>query len=124
MKFVLVERPTVWWPVTVRVPDPDQPGKLAVQRLKVQFVVRDRDEVLDRQEYYAALETERERIEAETADMAETICGWDGVVDGNGNPVPFSEEMLRAAWKKSWFRVGVYAAQAEVILGKEAQTGN
>ncbi|RWR28702.1 hypothetical protein D2T29_15840 [Sinirhodobacter populi] len=124
MKFVLVQSPTVWWPVTVRVPDDATPGKMSEQKLKVQFVIRDRDQTLDRQEEYAALETERERLAFEEDDMVSIIRGWDGVVDGNGNPVPFSEEMLRAAWKKAWFRLGVNLALQEILLGKEAQTGN
>lgn len=124
MKFALVENPIVWWPVTVRVPDQDRPGKVVEQKLKMQFVIRDRDELLERQDYYATLSSDRERIETEAQDMLEIVRGWDDVVDGNGNPVAFSPEMLRAAWKWTWFRLGVHAAMAEIVLGKEAQTGN
>ena len=124
MKFILVENPVVWWPVTVRVPDPAAPGKMAEQTLKVQFSLRDRDEVLERQEFYETLPTESDRFEAEADDMVGMIIGWDDVVDGNGNPVVFSEKILRAAWKKTWFRMGVHAALAEILLGKDAKLGN
>lgn len=124
MKFTLVQNPIVWWPVTVRVPDQDRPGKVVEQELMMQFVIRDRDDVLERQDYYATLPSDRDRIDAEAQDMLEVVRGWDEVVDGNGNPVAFSPETLRAAWKWTWFRIGVHAAMAEIMLGKEAKAGN
>lgn len=124
MKFVLVENPTYWWPVTIRIPDPSAAGKLIEQRMKVQFAPQNRDEALKRQEFYAALTTERDRIDAEMADMLDIVKGWDDVVDGNGNPVPFSADALRAALGKSWFRSGLNKALAESIVGIEPALGN
>lgn len=124
MKFVLVENPTYWWPVTVRVPDPSVAGQTVEQVLEVQFAPRDRDQALERQEYHATLTTDRERAEAEISDMIEIVCGWDGVVDGKGEPVPFSENTLRAALRHSWFRIGLMTALNESLIGKAAKRGN
>ena len=120
MKFVLVEKHLYWWPVTVRVPDPDQPGKFAEQELQVQFEARRQEEAVALQEAYARLSTPRERAEAEIAELRAICQGWDGVVDGNGNPVPFSEETFARALDQSWFRAGVWTAYHQSVFGIEA----
>lgn len=124
MKFTLVEAPTFWWPVTVRVPDPDAPGKTIAQDLKVQFTPKTRDEEIALNEQFAALTTDRERADAEIANWLEIIKGWDGVVDGNGNPVAFSKETLRAALQWQWFRSALSKAFTDSAFGLEAQRGN
>ncbi|HBD91813.1 MAG TPA: hypothetical protein DEF16_03760 [Gemmobacter sp.] len=124
MKFALVEKPTYWWPVTVRVPDPDTAGKFQEQELKLQFVAQPRDAAIAAQEAYADLTSDRARHETEVAQMLDIVTGWDGVVDGNGNPVPFSETTLRAALQLMWFRNAVNAAYAESMMGIEARLGN
>ena len=124
MKFTLVENPTFWWPVTVRVPDPEAPGKTVSQDLRVQFAPKTRDEEIALQEKFAALTSERDRADAEIANWLDIVKGWDGVVDGNGNPVPFSAEALRAALQRSWFRVGLGEAFTASAFGLEAKRGN
>lgn len=124
MKFTLIENPTFWWPVTVRIPDPEVPGKTISQDLRVQFAPKTRDEEIALQESFAALTSERDRADAEIANWLDIVKGWDGVVDGNGNPVSFSAEALRAALQRSWFRVGLGEAFAAAAFGLEAKRGN
>lgn len=124
MKFTLVEAPTFWWPVTVRVPDPETPGKTISQTLQAQFSPKTRDAELALNEAFARLKTDRERAEAEIENWLDIIKGWDGVVDGNGNPVAFSQEALRAALQWQWFRSGLAKAYADSAFGLEAERGN
>ena len=124
MKFTLVEAPTFWWPVTVRVPDPEAPGKTIAQDLRVQFVPKTRDEEIALNEAFASLKTDRERAAAEIANWLDIVKGWDGVVDGNGNPVAFSKETLRAALQWQWFRSALSKAFTDSAFGLEAQRGN
>lgn len=120
MKFVLVEKHLYWWPVKVRVPDTEQAGKLIEQELKIQFEARDQEETLALQEAYAALATPRERAEAEVSELKAICRGWDGVVDGAGNPVSFSADTFALALEQSWFRAGVWAAYHQSVFGIEA----
>lgn len=124
MKFTLVEAPTFWWPVTVRVPDPDAPGKTLAQDLRVQFTPKTRDEEIALNEAFAALTTDRERADAEIANWLDIVVGWDGVIDGNGHQVAFSQNALRAALQWQWFRSGLAKAFADSAFGLEAQRGN
>lgn len=124
MKFTLAKKVRYWWPVTVRMPDPETPGKIVEQQLKVLFEPKSRDEALAAQDDYAQLDTARARAEHEHTELKDVVKGWDDVVDDDKSPVPFTEETISAALQLSWFRTGVYAAYAESLNGQEARLGN
>lgn len=68
-KFVMTDKHLYWWPVTVRVPDPDNAGTFAEQSFEMQFEAQPREVLLACQERHAAATTDRERIEADKEQM-------------------------------------------------------
>ena len=124
MKFTLAKTVRYWWPVIVRLPDPENPGKIIEQRLKVLFEPKRRDEAFTAQEAYAKLTTPKERLLHEQAELTDVVKGWDDVVDEDKSPIPFTVEALDQALQFSWFRAGVYDAYAQSLNGEEARLGN
>lgn len=124
MQFKLSNSHRYWWPVRVRIPDPECPGCIIEQTLKVQFEPLSRDELLDAQEKAARLRDFRELAEHEAAQSRRIVKNWDGVVDDAGEPVPFSPEHLDRALGQSWFRKAVQDALTESMNGEAARLGN
>lgn len=124
MKFVLTKSHRYWWPVAVRIPDPENPGKILEQVLKVQFEPKTREAYLAAQEKAAKLTSLRELIEHEIQEAREVIRNWDDTVGDDGQPVPFSPENLEQALQQSWFRKGVHEALEKSMNGEEAVLGN
>lgn len=124
MQFKLAETYRYWWPVTVRVPDPANAGKILEQSLRVQL------EPLPQADLDAALEdslklkTGREITAHGIRQVQRVVTNWDGVVDEKGAPVPFSDAMLEQALQHAWFRVAIQKALAESQNGEEARLGN
>lgn len=124
LQFVLAPEPVrYWWPVTVRLPDPENPGAILERKLKVLFQAESQDEAFAHQEGYAKLKTARERLEHERSQLLRVCKDWSDVVDADKRPVEFNEKNFRAALQQSWFRTGVHRAYAE-SLNSEAQAGN
>lgn len=123
-KFVMVEKHLYWWPVTVRIPNPDAPGEFIEQSFEMQFEAQTRDQALERQEVYEALTTERARIEHDKDGLRKTCRSWRGIVDVNGQDVPFSPARFDECIGLSWFRIGVMNAISQSAWGLEAQAGN
>lgn len=125
MKFILGSTNSYWWPVTVRKPDPENPGKIMEQRFKALLKPQDQDEYFSEQEHIDQLRTAKARARAERESLARRIESWDAdVVDGQGQPVPFTASNLDAALRMSWFRAGIWRALNESALGEEASLGN
>ncbi|WP_299165792.1 hypothetical protein [uncultured Tateyamaria sp.] len=125
MNFEAVTECTYWWPVTVRLPShiKEDAGKLTSHEFKMRFRAIDRDAALAAREEYAALTSEREVVEHEVADILANCVDWDGVTSG-GTALAFTEDNLRKALQKTWFRTAVYEAMAESLSGDEARLGN
>jgi hypothetical protein len=123
MKFVLAPSMTYWWPVVVRIPDPEKAGSIIEQKLKVQFEPEEQDAALEQAEIYAGLASPKERAAHERRQLVNVVRGWDDVIDGDKKPVPFTEENFRAALQKKWFRDGLYRGYSESLNG-EARLGN
>ncbi|PZO64605.1 MAG: hypothetical protein DI498_10990 [Paracoccus denitrificans] len=124
MQFKLAKTHRYWWPVTVRVPDPDNAGGFIEQQLKLQFEPQPRDEAIAAQEHLATLKTVREAVDHEVAQTLRAVRNWDGVVDEAGDPVTFSTSAFEAALQHSWFRNAVSQAIADSLNGEEARLGN
>ena len=124
MKFKITEKPRYWWPVVVRMPDPDNAGTFSEQKLKLLFEPQDREEALKAAEVHAKLKTPREQAEHEHQQLLAVVKNWDDVEDQDKNPIPFSAEVFLQALKQSWFRTAVYSAYADSLSGVEARVGN
>ncbi|MDN5786397.1 hypothetical protein [Pseudorhodobacter sp.] len=124
MQFKLSKSHRYWWPVMVHIPDPDAPGKLIMQELQVQFEPLTRDEFLSAQEAAAKMTTMRELADHEVAQARRIVKNWQGVVDGDGEILPFSEPDLDVALQQPWFRKAVNDALTQSMNGEEARLGN
>lgn len=124
MKFKLVEAPRYWWPMVVRMPDPDNPGAVIEQRLEVLLQARPQDELIAEQRRISTLADPVEQIVAERNSLAAVIHSWRGVVDDDGTDVPFTPAARDQAMQHSWFRAGLSRALAESLAGQEARLGN
>jgi len=124
MKFTLSKSRRFWWPVKVRIPDPEQPGKVIEQVLRVQFEPKSREALLVAQETAAQLKTMRELTEHETREALAIVKNWDDVVGDDGQLIPFSPANLELALQETWFRRGINEALSESMNGEEARLGN
>ncbi len=77
--FKVVKRDSVWWPVMIEVPRGDGTKKMDTYKIKVQYKLLGRKEM--------------ESMDPDS-DIAEYIMDWDGIVDENNDPIPFSRERL------------------------------
>jgi hypothetical protein len=124
MKFTLSKSHLYWWPVTVRLPDPENPGQIVEQVLRVQFEPRSRDQQLEAQEAAAKLTNLRDIIAHDIAEARAVVRNWDDVIGEDGQLVPFTPENLELALQQPWFRKAVQVALAESMNGEEARRGN
>lgn len=124
MQFRLAKTYRYWWPVTVQIPDPETPGKIIVQDLKVQLEPMTQAEINAAQEDAAKLKTLRAVTDHGVRQMLRVVKNWDGVVDEEGQPVPFSAAALEQALQHAWFRTGVNRAILDSQNGEEARQGN
>ena len=124
MQFKLAQTYRYWWPVTVRVPDLENAGQIVEQRLRVQLEPMPQDEYDATLAETATLLTARELTAHGIKSIQRVVRNWDGVIDGNGEPVEFSEDMLSQALQYSWFRIGIQKALQESQNGEAARLGN
>lgn len=124
MKFVLGNSSSYWWPVTVRRPDPDAPGKIVELQLRVRLRPQDQEAFFDEQERIGQIPGRRAQAKAERAALAARIEDWDDVVGADGERVPCTPEALDQALQETAFRAGVWKAINESALGEEARLGN
>lgn len=126
MKFVLGKNDAVWWPVTVSMPDPENPGKTVQSTLKALIQPEGQDAFFEAQEAIAAHGTARAQATAERSYLAGRIKDWDwpDVIGDDQRPVQFSAAAIDTALQHAWFRTGLWAALNEVSLGQAARLGN
>ena len=124
MQFKLAKTYRYWWPVTVQIPDPETPGKIIEQQLKIEFEPMPQADLTTAQEESAKLKTLCEVTDHGIRQVKRVVCNWDGVVDDDGKPVPFTAEALEQALQHAWFRAGINKALSESQNGEEARQGN
>ena len=124
MKFKLSKTYEYWWPVTVSAPDPKRPGKFIDQKLEVLFEPLPQDEALAALEEVTALTTSREINDHGVRSMLRVVKDWRGVDGEDGQPVPFSTEMLELALQHAWFRTAIQAALRDSQNGEVPRRGN
>lgn len=125
MKFVLSSEHVYWWPVKVKLPDPDpnRAGKIIEQEFRMQFVAIPTDEARALAEEIAALPPE-EREEREYDLMLRAARGWSDVYDQDGEEPPFSPDLLKSVLQQQFYRVAILRAYADSLTGEAARKGN
>lgn len=121
--FRCVSEYLFWWPVTVRMPDPERPGSFSPQTCEVQFEALSEERTREIRERIGAL-PEDERMDHASAIVLEAARDWREVEDEAGVAVPFSAEMLTEQLRYPWFRRGVFDAYVEALSGQAARLGN
>jgi hypothetical protein len=124
MQFQLVKNHRYWWPVNVRIPDPETAGKIIEQTLKIEFEAEDRDVSAARASRYRELTDPKDILNHEVKLMTEVCKNWDDVIDPQKAPVPFTEDNFASALNQEWFRNAVFLAYGESLAGEEARLGN
>lgn len=124
MQFKLSKSHRYWWPVTVLIPDPENAGVFIKQELKLQFEPLGRDEQLAAQEEAAKLVKMADLVAHEAKQSLRVVKNWDGVIDEDKSPIPFSPELFDQAMQQSWFRQAVQEALQQSMTGDKARLGN
>jgi len=124
MKFQLSTEYLYWWPVTITLPDENQPGKWVKQNFTMQFAAIDEDRAKEIHAEISALPSEEERNARKHDLLVEACRDWRDVIDGKKQPLPFSRELLVQALGVVWYRTGIYEAWARSLAGEEARKGN
>lgn len=124
MKFVLATEHLYWWPVKVRLPDPDpkRAGKVIVQEFQMQFASIPSDEARELAEEIAAL-PEKEQREREFDLILRVARDWSGVFAQDGE-LTYSEELLKSMLQIGFYRLAILRAFNESLTGDEARKGN
>lgn len=118
--FTLVSQHLFWWPVTVRMPDPIETGRINSHTFEMRFEATPQEEAIAYQEELAALPL-ADQARRQNEQLMRVAKGWREVVDESGNAVPFSVESLKAAMQFTWFREGVWTAYMDGLSGTEAR---
>ncbi|MCG7201714.1 hypothetical protein MD273_18445, partial [Marinobacter pelagius] len=124
MKFILSDVNRYWWPVKVRMPDADNPGKFVTYELEVLFQAETQDEAIKRLEESEGVTTAREQIELQRRQLTDVVRDWRYVETEDGHAFTFNAENFRRAINKSWFRQALLRAYSESLAGEEARLGN
>lgn len=126
VKFVVTQAHLFWWPVKVRMPNPDprRAGQVVEFQFKVQFEDIGSAEA-DRINAEVAALPLQERSARQHELLLTTVKNWDSdIVDETGAPVPFSAEMLNQLLNSVWFASGVWRAWGEAQRGESGRKGN
>lgn len=124
MKFAVTDKREFWWPVTVRMPDENEAGRIAEAEFEARFEALPGDKALALEKAMREAAGAEGLIAAETTIIKTLLSSWRGVEDSNGDDLPFSPEALAAACQWSWFRAGVINAFRQAMAGEEARRKN
>lgn len=121
MPFKITDTYLFWWPVTVRMPDPDKPGEILPQSFEMRFEALGADEAdaLDKS-FDGDVQASIDFVEREKALLRRIAKDWRGVESEDGGMEGFSALALDRCLQHSWFRAGVYAAYAQAMRGEGA----
>lgn len=126
VKFVVTSAHLFWWPVKVRMPNPDprRAGQVVEYQFKVQFEdigTTEADEILTE---IAAL-PQNERAARQHDLLLRVVKDWDqDIVDEGGAAVPFSDAMLRQLMNNIWFANGMWRAWGDAQRAEAGRKGN
>ncbi|HTM76559.1 MAG TPA: hypothetical protein VL133_02880 [Devosia sp.] len=110
-KFVLKNHYEYWWPVKVRLPNPDKGGAFIEQTFNAKFRSMSPAKAM---ELGAGAGDE-----GTNAFIKEVVMDWDEtIVDDDGDTVAFSEAALEDLLANVWVLRGFWAAWSESITGE------
>ncbi|GHC42293.1 hypothetical protein GCM10007291_50160 [Gemmobacter nanjingensis] len=123
MKFVLSKSIGICWPVTVQMPDPENPGKTVPSTLLALIKTQGQDDFLAAQEDIAKARGLRAQAKAERDYLASRVVGWtwEDAFDDRGEPMPYSADALHLALQQGWFRKAIWRALNEIAMGEPAE---
>jgi hypothetical protein len=125
MAFVLKQSATYVWPVTFRMPTDG--GKYEKQSFDAEFKRLPQSRINEVQVEVQARLKAAERGEAFETDISdisiadEVLMGWAGVVDGDGDEVPFSETAKAELLNVPGLAGSIIEAYFESVQGKKAK---
>lgn len=101
---------TVWWPVSINVPQDG--GEVTNITISMQLSVPKKDEAKASTDL-----PDKEFIEY----MQQRVLDWDGVQDEDGKPIPFSKEVFVELLRDRFFELGVSKALLLAASGVRAK---
>ncbi|MBD8890148.1 hypothetical protein [Roseibium litorale] len=114
MQFRLSDTYAFWWPVTVRLPDPEKSGQIMDQSFEARFLMIGGDRL-------AALDGEGAKGHAV---LKEVWIGWRGVEDEEGGEASFTPEARDRCLDYAHVRLALYTAYLEASSGQAARVKN
>jgi hypothetical protein len=126
MKFKVTAEHLYWWPIKVRLPNPDpkRAGTFVEQEFKMQFAGLPLDEAKAIENEIKQLPAE-EREEREHEHIIRVARDWnEDVVGEDDQPIPFNVETLRELLQSVWVRKAIYVGWAQSQTGEEARRKN
>lgn len=125
MKFSVVDEYTYWWPIKVERPDEKRSGHWKTESFEMQFAAIDQDTAKAMQDEITALPTLEERMARQYDEVLKAARNWRGVVDAEGEEVPFSIDMLETMMKAAtWYRAGIFKSFYGSLSKDEGRKGN
>lgn len=125
MKFVATAEFTYWWPIKIKMPNPEKSGQWKTETFEMLFAAVSVDEAERIAADIRELKTDEEKA-GHTHDQLLNACrDWRGVVDDDKKPVPFDRDLLLAMLKAApWYRQGIYQSYGASLVSEGARTGN
>ena len=113
MQFRLSDSYSFWWPVTVKLPDPEKAGKIISQTFEAEFQMIGSERLT--------------ALDGESGDqhavLKEVWTGWRGVVDEDGGEADFTFEGRDRCLDYAHVRLALYTAYLEASSGRAATDG-
>lgn len=111
MQFRVSDTYEFWWPVTVKMPDPDKSGSILQQTFEARFVM---------------IGSERlSALDGETGDqhavLKDVWTDWRGVEDEDGSQATFSTETRDRCLDYAHVRLALYTAYLEACSGQKSR---
>jgi hypothetical protein len=120
--FQLTDSYQFWYPVTVKVPNPEKSGAFDEQTFEVLFDALSADEGRKMDEERAAADPAKRPI-FEHDFLQRVVKDWRNVCDAEKKHVNFSAERLTQALQFPWARSALWIAYSRAAAG-EAAAGN
>lgn len=136
--FKIVKELTAWWPVKVYEPDPENPGKFAMNEFEAEFLILDRDQVRKNIEIRQGILDEmrdakkdsevraaQDKMDAQLEKEVQSVVrNWRNIVDENGVVFPFTNENLLFLHNRDTTRDAFNVAYTEAIDSEKAREKN
>lgn len=126
VKFVVTEQHLYWWPVKVRMPNPDprRAGDVQEFAFKVQFEAigtEEADQIFAEGNALPADERARHQHDL----LVRVTKGWnEDIIDEEKQPVEFTEGTLRKLLDMGWFAAALWRAWGESMRSEGGRKGN